>query len=149
MTRLMSLLSCMALTTHLAAQAPTLPPERQALWREIRLLNDSVEAAFNRGDMAVAATFYAADARMRGPRTPEVRGRTAIDGYWAGIRNPVRWTLEVLDVGGDQALASQLGRSHLTSRGRDGVEHTSVTDFLVVWERQGAGPLRMVLDLWN
>ena len=49
MTRLMSLLSCMALTTHLAAQAPTLPPERQALWREIRLLNDSVEAAFNRG----------------------------------------------------------------------------------------------------
>jgi ketosteroid isomerase-like protein len=134
----------------LAAQEPPTPSAvRQEMMAEIRSMNDSMEAAFNRGDMGAVAAFYADHARMRGPRGPEITGRAAIDAYWTGIRNPVKWRLDVLDVGGNRDLAYQVGRSHLTSRGRDGREQTYSTGFVVVWERQPNGALRMILDLWN
>lgn len=140
----------LAVAAPLSAQAPPgYSATRQVMWAEIRLMNDSLEAAFNRRDLAAVARFYADDARMRGPGGPETRGRAAIDAYWTGIRNPVRWRLEVLDVGGNRDLTYQLGRSHLTSRGPDGQERTYTTDFVVVWERQPGGALRMSLDLWN
>jgi hypothetical protein len=84
----------------LVAQAPpTLAPARQAIWTEVRAFNDSMEAAFNRGDLKAVAQ-YADNARLRGRDGGEIRGRSSIDSYWTGIRNPVRWRLEVLDVGG-------------------------------------------------
>ena len=139
-----------ASATPVLAQAPSgYSAPRQAMWAEIRALNDSMEAAFNRGDLSAVARFYADDARMRGQGARETRGRAAIDAYWTGIRNPVRWRLEVLDVGGNRDLAYQVGRSHLTSRGQDGRERTYSTDFVVVWERQRDGSLRIILDLWN
>ena len=138
------------LAAPLAAQAPPgYSAARQAMRAEIRAMNDSMEAAFNRGEVAAVARFYADDARMRGPGEAEARGRAAIDAYSAGIRNPVRWRLEVLDVGGSPDLAYQVGRSHLTSRGGDGRERTYSTDFVVVWERRPDGALRIILDLWN
>lgn len=141
----------LAVAAPLSGQAPAgYSATRQAMWAEVRSMNDSMEAAFNRGDMTAVARFYADHARMRGPGGPEISGRAAIDAYWTGIRDPVRWRLEVLDVGGNRDLTYQLGRSHLTSRGRDGQERTYTTDFVVVWERQGAGgALRIILDLWN
>jgi ketosteroid isomerase-like protein len=143
-------LLALALAAPLPAQAPPgHSATRQVMWAEIRMMNDSMEAAFNRGDLAAVAGFYADHARMRGPGSAEIRGRAPIDGYWTNIRNPVRWKLEVLDVGGHRDLTYQLGRSHLTSRGQDGRERTSTTDFVVIWERQPGGALRMVLDLWN
>jgi ketosteroid isomerase-like protein len=138
------------LAPALAAQAPPgYSTTRQVMWAELRLMNDSMEAAFNRGDVAEVARFYADAARMRGPGSVEIRGRALIDAYWTNIRNPVRWKLEVLDVGGHRDLAYQVGRSHLTSRGQDGQERTYTTDFVVVWERQPGGALRIALDLWN
>jgi ketosteroid isomerase-like protein len=143
-------LVALAFVAPLSAQAPQgYSATRQTMWAEIRSLNDSMEAAFNRGDVAAVAAFYADHARLRGPRGPETTGRAAIDAYWTSIRNPVRWRLEVLDVGGNRDLTYQVGRSHLTSRGEDGGERTYTTDFVVVWERQADGKLRMILDLWN
>lgn len=145
-----STLLVLAAAAPLSAQAPPgYSAARQAMWAEVRLMNDSLEAAFNGGDVASVARFYADDARMRGPGSPETRGRSAIDAYWSGITDPVRWRLEVIDVGGNRDLTYQIGRSHLTTRGQDGQERTYTTDFAVVWERQPDGSLRMILDLWN
>jgi ketosteroid isomerase-like protein len=148
MRRLTLLVLAVAAPVH--AQAPAgYSAARQVMWTEIRLMNDSLEAAFNRGEPAAVARFYADGARMRGPGSPEIQGRTMVDAYWTSLRNPVRWRLEVLDVGGHRDLTYQVGRSHLTSRGPGGQERTYSTDFVVVWERQRDGSLRIILDLWN
>ena len=136
---------------RLNAQAP--PAEysatRQALWTEVRAVNDSMEAAFNRGDLERVSLFYADNARMRGAHSAEISGRTAITKFWTGIKNPVRWKLDVVEVGAHRDFAYQKGRSHLTSRDDKGQERTYSSDFLVVWERQSDGSLRVIMDLWN
>jgi ketosteroid isomerase-like protein len=139
----------LVLTAPLAAQSAPGDAIRTAIRAEIQTMNDSMTAAFNAGNPAGVARFYADNARLRGSRGPEISGRSAVDGYWAGIRNPVRWRLEVLDVGGNRDLAYQVGRSHLTSRGQDGQERTYTTDFVVIWERQPDRSLRITYDLWN
>ena len=145
------ILVCLLATARLNAQAP--PAEysapRQALWAEVRAVNDSMEAAFNRGDLERVSRFYADDARMRGAHSAEIRGRAAITKYWLGIKNPVRWKLDVLEVGAHRDLAYQKGRSHLTSRDANGQERTYSSDFLVIWERQPDRALRILMDLWN
>jgi ketosteroid isomerase-like protein len=47
--------------------------------QEIARLNRESVAAFNRGDVAVCAGFYAEDATMLLPERPPVRGRMAIE----------------------------------------------------------------------
>jgi ketosteroid isomerase-like protein len=132
-----------------AQNAPAnLPPARAELWREIRAVNDSMEAAFKRGDMKAVAAFYADDAKMTGGG-PIVGGRAAIDDYWRRVgTTPGTWKLEVFEVGGSRELAYQRGRSHLTLRNADGAERVSVVDFVVIWRREPNGSLRMVLDLY-
>ena len=124
-----------------------LPPQRQALWREVRALADSMEAAVGRGDMLAVARFYADDARMAGGGGPVVAGRAAMDQYWTRIREPRSWRLEIRDVGGNADVAYWIGTSHLVT-GAAGRERTSTTDFVVVLARQPNGALRITLDLY-
>lgn len=143
---------CLALPlAPAAAQDPpaTVTGPRAALWREIRAVNDSMEAAFNRDDMKAVAAFYTDDARLAGEGGDIVEGRAAIDAYWGRLGGRGgNWRLEVFEVGGHRDLAYQRGRSHLTLRGRDGRERTSVVDFVVVWRRTPEGGLRILLDLY-
>lgn len=149
MTRL--ILFTLLATARLNAQPPPsdYSPTRQALWAEVRALNDSMEAAFNRGDVERVSRFYADNARMRGAHSSEISGRSAITKFWTGIKNPVRWKLDVVEVGAHRDFAYQKGRSHLTSRDANGQDRTYSSDFLVVWERQPDGALRVIMDLWN
>ena len=119
-----------------------------ALVAEIRALNDSMTATFARGDVAGVARFYADDGRLVGPRRTTVRGRAAIDRYWASIRGAKSWQLEVLEVGGTRDAAYQVGLSTLVTVGPDGREHASVTEFVVIWKRQPDGSLKIALDLY-
>jgi uncharacterized protein (TIGR02246 family) len=123
-------------------------PRDTALHREIVALNRNMEAAIARGDLAAAAAFYADDARIVGPRGFEVKGRKAIDDYWASVGNARSWKLEVWEVGGSRDEAYQVGRSTLV-HGATGQERTSVTDFVVIWKRQADGTLRIALDFYN
>ncbi|MBA3557308.1 MAG: DUF4440 domain-containing protein [Gemmatimonadaceae bacterium] len=115
---------------------------------EVAALNTAMVAAFNR-DPATVAPFYADSARIVGPKRQTVKGRAAIDRYWANIRKPATWTLEVVQVGGSRAEAYQIGVSSLTSTSSDGRQGTYVCDFVVIWKRQADGTLRIVLDLYN
>jgi ketosteroid isomerase-like protein len=152
-----------ALTLSLALTAPTrsalfaadggdpaVPraPADSALHAEVAALNNAMVAAFET-EPATVARFYADSARIVGPRRQTVAGRTAIDRYWASIRKPATWKLDVIEVGGSRAEAYQIGVSSLTSTGSDGQSRTYVCDFVVIWKRQADGTLRIMLDLYN
>ncbi len=115
---------------------------------EVTALNVAMVAAFNRNPASVAR-FYADSARIVGPNRQTVSGRTAIDRYWAGIRKPATWKLDVIEVGGSADEAYQIGVSTLASTGSNGRLGTYVCDFVVIWKRQPDGTLRIALDLYN
>ncbi|MBC7791096.1 MAG: DUF4440 domain-containing protein [Anaerolineae bacterium] len=119
-----------------------------ALRAEVKALNAAMVAAFNT-DPSTVTRFYADSASIVGPRRTTVKGRAAIDRYWAGIRKPATWKLEVVEVGGSRAEAYQIGVSTLSSTGSNGQQGTYVCDFVVIWKRQPDGTLRIVLDLYN
>jgi ketosteroid isomerase-like protein len=129
--------------TSLTAQTT----DRAAIRSEVETVNRAMEAAFNRKDLLAAAHFYADDAVIMGPRGERIRGRQRIDQYWSSISNPVSWKLDVLEVGGSKDEPWQLGRSTLVS-GAAGQEHTSVTDFIVLWRRQADGSLKIYVDMY-
>ncbi len=130
----------------LAAQQTASPA---ALRAEVTRLNEEMVAAFQRGDRAAVARFYADDARIVGPGRRVVQGREAIDRYWASIGSPAEWRLEVVEVGGSANEVYQLGVSTLTSPRRDGTPDTYTCDFVVIWKRQPDGRLRIALDQYN
>jgi ketosteroid isomerase-like protein len=142
-----ALLLASTLARPLAAQQTA--AASQALRAEVTRLNEEMVAAFQRGDRAAVARFYADDARIVGPRRRVVQGREAIDRYWASIGSPAQWSLEVVEVGGSADEAYQLGVSTLTSPGRDGVPDSYTCDFVVIWKRQPDGRLRITLDQYN
>jgi ketosteroid isomerase-like protein len=135
-------------STALAAQQ-TASPAPAALHAEVTRLNEEMVAAFQRGDRAAVARFYADDARIVGPSRRVVQGREAIDRYWASIGSPAEWRLDVVEVGGSANEVYQLGVSTLTSPRRDGTPDTYTCDFVVIWKRQPDGRLRITLDQYN
>jgi ketosteroid isomerase-like protein len=146
------IVACILAGAHpLAAQQTSAvrAPASAALRAEVTRLNEEMVAAFQRGDRAAVARFYADDARIVGPRRRVVQGREAIDRYWASIGSPAEWRLEVVEVGGSPDEAYQLGVSTLTSPGRDGTPDTYTCDFVVIWKRQPDGRLRITLDQYN
>jgi uncharacterized protein (TIGR02246 family) len=119
-----------------------------ALNAEIEAVNREMEIAFRRKDLLAVAKFYADDARLIGPRGQEVRGRAAIDAYWANVRNPKSWRLEAFDIGGSATEAYQFGRSTLVQEDSTG-DRTSVTDFVVIWKRGSDGKWKIALDFYH
>ncbi len=65
---------------------------------EIEQLNRKMEEAFEAGEMDKLASFYLDDAIMLAPQSEPVKGREAIDAYWARTENPISWDLEVIAV---------------------------------------------------
>jgi uncharacterized protein (TIGR02246 family) len=136
----------LASTAH-AQAASSSAAARHELRREVEGLNRQMEEAFNRGDMATVARFYADDGRVVGPGGMDVRGRAALDAYWAGIRQPRSWKLDVFDVDGTRDMAWQLGRSTLVAGAEDA--SPSVVDFLLIWKRQPDGTFRIQMDFYH
>ena len=146
-------------------------------YNAIAALNKKMEAAFNAGDLEKVASFYLDDAYLLSPGGQKVSGREAIDQYWMGIKNPVRWELEVIaverdeadiyeneywqalpnkppgwrvngvDIDEDDELVYQLGRSTLVTM-RNGEEKASVVDFLLIWKYTD-GEYRILLDTYT
>ena len=135
-----------SLSARAGAQAPT-TSDPAALRREVESLNKQMEAAFNRGDLKGAAAFYADNAVVRSPHDVAAQGRAAIDRYFGGISNPKSWKLDVYDVtAGANNTVYQTGMSTLVS---GSPERTSKFQFLLVWERQRNGTLKIVLDYYH
>jgi ketosteroid isomerase-like protein len=144
-TPLVLLIALAAITPAGAQRRPDGPAPLRA---EIQAVNDSMVAAFNRGDMLAVARFYTDDARVDGERGAVVVGRQAIDRYWTGIQGAKSWTLEVIEVGGPRDSPWQVGRSTLVQSGPQG-DRVSVVEFLAVWRRDARGGLRLAVDYYR
>ena len=119
-----------------------------AVRREVESLNRAMEAAVARGDLKAAAAFYADNAIVRSAHAVQAQGRAAVDQYFLGISNAKSWKLDVygVTVPRQSNLVYQTGRSTLV---HGSPERTSVVQFLVVWERQRDGALKIVLDYYH
>lgn len=130
------------------ANAQGRPDRQPSLRAEIQAVNDSMVAAFNRGDLLAVARFYTDDARVDGEKGAVVVGRQAIDRYWTGIQGAKSWTLEIIEVGGPRDTPWQVGRSTLVQSSPQG-DRVSVVEFLAVWRRDARGGLRLAVDYYR
>jgi ketosteroid isomerase-like protein len=90
--------------------------------------------------------MYADDAVMLGPDNFRVQGRKALDDYWTGIKHPVDWQLEILNLDGKDDLVHQIGRSVLTTNDDQGNQRVSDVFFAVIWRRQSDSTYKIVVD---
>jgi uncharacterized protein (TIGR02246 family) len=115
--------------------------------RELLARTRHLEQQFRTGDLLGVADVYADDAVLVDARGERTAGRAEIDEYWSAIEEPVDWRLEVREIHGSDAIAYQLGTSHLTTR-RAGELRTNVVDYLLVWRRDPSGEWRIELDAY-
>lgn len=145
LTLLAALLVCIAAQGGTAQQPRT---ARRDLKAELVAMNDSLVSAFNRGNAAAVARFYADDARMDGERGTVVQGREAIDRFWADLKNPKSWKLEVIAVGGRPDQPYEIGRSTIVTSGPNG-DRVSVVEYLLIFRRDARGRLRIIVDYYR
>jgi uncharacterized protein (TIGR02246 family) len=115
--------------------------------RALEERNRHLEQQFQAGNLLGVADVYADDAVLVDARGQRTTGREEIDAYWSAIESPIQWRLETRSIRGSDAVAYQLGTSHLTTR-RDGELHTSVTEFLLFWRKEENGEWRIELDAY-
>lgn len=149
----------------------------QTITEEIKLQNTKMEEAFRSGDMKAVASFYADDGVVLSLNGDAVVGREKIDQYWAGIKNPIDWKLDVIEVSQNEQdiydnpyyealenkppswraqgyefddrenLIYQLGRSTLKSE-HNGKVNTSVVNFILIWQATDDG-YKILLDTYS
>ena len=109
---------------------------RNKINKTIDSQNKVMEKTFNADDMPGVAAFYSEDAEIVGSNYV-VSGRKNLDNYWLSLKGLGRgWKLEVIEIGGIDDYIYQLGKSDLTYM-VNGKETKSVTNFVVLWKKQG------------
>jgi ketosteroid isomerase-like protein len=131
------------------ASAPARTPTADAgLRQEIAALCAQMEQAMRENDLKRVASFYADDGILLGPGG-DTRGgsRAALEEYWLGFGRGVDWSLVTHSIEGEEGLAIQRGRSILTYV-RDDQRRTSVVEFMLIWQRQDDGTLKIKVDAY-
>ena len=146
MTRLTGFLLAGAFAAILAAQALADSPRD-----EIDAANASFAAAFNKGDAAAAAAFYAEDAAVFPPDAMRIDGRAGIEAYWrgaidAGVTDVTLKAVEVTEAGD---YAFEAGEASLSVPGTGGAKMTSSIKYVVVWKKNDGGTWQIYRDIWN
>ena len=113
--------------------------------KQIMLLNQQMEDAFNNNDMNKVAGFYSNDGEIVYDNYT-VRGRTNLDKYWMDLMDKGRgWKLTVVEIGGQGEFVYQLGKSDLKYI-NDGKESSSITNFVLIWRKQDDGNYKIFRD---
>ncbi len=118
---------------------------------EVADLNaDFCKAVANR-DLDHVVGFYTADARLLPPNTPMAQGPDAIRAVFQGFLDAGADSLELesIEVYEDGALVVDVGRYVLSIQppGADPIQDHG--KYIVVFQRQGDGQLKMVADTFN
>ncbi len=106
-------------------------------------------AAFNAGDAATVASFYAEDAAVLPPDGARVDGRAAIQDFWRGaIESGMKIDdLHAVEVEARQDMAGEVGVFTLSVPGEGGVTKVS-GKYIVLWKRDGH-TWQLYRDIWN
>jgi uncharacterized protein (TIGR02246 family) len=117
----------------------------------IRDNNARFVEAYNRGDVAAVAALYTDDAVLLPPNLEMLRGREAIQQFWAGTRQMgVREAaLETVQVEDSGDMACEIGAYTLKIQPEGGQATTDRGKYVVVWKRQGDGSWKLAVDIWN
>lgn len=114
--------------------------------KQIMLLNQQMEDAFNSNDMNSVAGFYSNDGEIVYDNYT-VRGRTNLDKYWLDLKDKGRgWKLTVVEIGGQGEFVYQLGKSDLKHINHQGKEVNSITNFVLLWRKQDDGIYKIFRD---
>ncbi len=138
----LALLLTLFCCANISAQTPK---DTSAAKKQIMLLNQQMEEAFNKNDMNKVAAFYADDGEIVDD-SYTVKGRNNLDKYWLNLKDKGRgWKLSVIEIGGQGEFVYQLGRSDLKhiSQGR---EANSITNFVLIWKKQTDGTYKIFRD---
>ncbi|MEX1146847.1 MAG: DUF4440 domain-containing protein [Sphingomonadales bacterium] len=106
-------------------------------------------AAFNAGDGATVAGFYAEDAALLPPDGARVDGRASIQAFWQGaIDSGMKIDeLHAIEVDARQDLAGEVGVFTLSVPGESGVTKVA-GKYVVIWKRTGH-TWQLYRDIWN
>lgn len=116
----------------------------------IEAANAGFTAAFNRGDAAATATFYAEDAAVFPPESLRIDGRAEIEAYWkgaidAGVTDVSLKAVEVTEAGD---FAFETGEASLSAPSADGTKTVSGIKYIVIWKMNGS-TWKIYRDIWN
>jgi uncharacterized protein (TIGR02246 family) len=116
--------------------------------QEMQKLAEQWQAAFNKGDAATVASNYKDDAVIFPPGGDMVKGRQAIQDFWAEAAKGISIvSFKVTDV---KALGQNAARDegYATVKTKGDNPHESVGKYVLVWEKQN-GKWMIDSDIWN
>ncbi|MGH9905916.1 MAG: YybH family protein [Pyrinomonadaceae bacterium] len=121
-----------------------------ATQKAIEANNKRFVEAFNKGDAAAVAGFYAADAKVLPPNGPIIEGKPNIQEFWQGLIKigAKIQALDTVQVDSRGDLAYELGKYSFTIPQAGGQSVTDQGKYIVIWKRQG-GTWKLVQDIWN
>ncbi len=121
------------------------------LQQAVQDTNREFMEAVKRGDPASLAALYTEDATLLPPNSEPIRGRQGIQAFMGtlmemGLREA---TLETVDVEYLGDVAHEVGAYTLKIEPKGGQATTDRGKYVVVWKRDGDGPWKLAVDMWN
>lgn len=130
------------------------PPDRDAARSEVAAADSAWQAAASAGeDLDEIVSYLAEDAVMIPPNEPPLQGRDAIRRYMtAGYATPgfsVSWQTLDVRTGPSGELAYMTHLNRFSAQDSAGRQTTFRGRGVTIWERDGSGEWKCVLDIWN
>ncbi|HEV8232170.1 MAG TPA: DUF4440 domain-containing protein [Thermoanaerobaculia bacterium] len=142
----------LAFTLFSASTALAQAAKADPLRARLESMGKAFSDAYNSGDDKKVASFYAEDAVVLPPDSDLVRGRAAIEEFWAGAHKAgiKNMRLEVLDAESSGNYAVETGKATADVQPEGQAAATTETfKYVVVWKKQKGGEWKIIRDIWN
>ena len=118
---------------------------------EILALIESWEKAAANKDAGAIAAFYAEHATLLPPGMPAIKGKQNIQNFWQGFLDAGASDarLRSVEVRGSEPFVYEIGEYNAMMPQPTGGTAPGNGKYLVVWERQSDGTLKMVADMFS
>ena len=118
---------------------------------EIRALIESWEKAAAAKDARAVAALYAENATLLPPGMPAMKGRQNIQTFWQGFfdAGASDARLQSVEIRGAEPFVYEIGEYRAMMPQPTGGTAPGHGKYLVVWERQSDGTLKMVADMFS
>lgn len=118
---------------------------------EIRALIEGWEKAAASKDARAVGAFYADNATLLPPGLPAIKGRQNIETFWQGFfdAGASDARLKSVEIRGAEPFVYEIGEYSAMMPQPTGGTAAGNGKYLVVWERQSDGTLKMVADMFS
>lgn len=118
--------------SNVNAQSQEISPEVR---KEMETINHRIEDCIAKKDLSSIVDLYTDDATLIIAGGKKLQGRKEIADYWYSLAQAKSMKSEIVELGGNGKLVYQVGRWTITTV-KDGQEHVTTTDVVLVWKRQ-------------